>query len=356
MVLAAASEAEETDMSDNILHNTDPGQRGVEHLRTVKRGGADIFSGWLGYSYALAELRAQHPDDNNAFGAAVKAAKLDVWPTDEGSDTMSEPINDKVRSASLWAASITLDELKAHMTQHPSVEITARGGFRGLHAAVMRAAKPTAEPAQQEEPQAQDEAQPDEAASSKTYTEADVEAAVAAAFERGRLAGLEAAKADALVDPSTLSMSAQQKLEAAKRKMERQVVDELTKEFDRLVAEEVRRVVDACLPTYRIDMERASNITKAYRGVMTKSEYNTVLFCLHPDQRKNVSDEKLDDAFRIMREREIAFLPGGTAAPSAPPLPRTPEEMLARRKAVEAERKAARAAKAAERAAAMAAA
>lgn len=140
---------------EDILHNTDPGQRGVEHLRAVKRGGVEIFNGWLGYSHALAELRAQHPDDNNAFGAAVKAAKLDVWPTDGGSDTMSEPINDKVRSASLWAASIALDELKARMAEHPNVEITAKGGFRGLHSAVVKAAK-QADTAEQEEPELDD--------------------------------------------------------------------------------------------------------------------------------------------------------------------------------------------------------
>ncbi len=43
-----------------------------------------------------------------------------------------------IRSAAMWAASLTASELASHHAAHSEIEVTVKGGFRGLHAAVTR--------------------------------------------------------------------------------------------------------------------------------------------------------------------------------------------------------------------------
>lgn len=97
------------------------------------------------------------------------------------------------------------------------------------------------------------------------------------------------------------------------------------------------------IPNYRAKLDHADEIARSHRGVMTKAEYNTIVACLHPDSRLSVSDEKLADAFRILRSKAVPLLPGETTSPDVVPFPRTAAEMRHRREAVRAE-KAARAA------------
>lgn len=92
---------------------------------------------WLAYGAALNELKAQYPgkQDIRAFGEAVTAAKLDVWPTEGICDSSAHiDINRHIRTAAQWAASLTPAELDAYITAHPTRKITRDGGFRGLHA------------------------------------------------------------------------------------------------------------------------------------------------------------------------------------------------------------------------------
>jgi hypothetical protein len=39
-------------------------------------------------------------------------------------------------------------------------------------------------------------------------------------------------------------------------------------------------------------------------GLWTRNQYNTVVFCLHPDQRDKQSEERLNAAFRIVSASE----------------------------------------------------
>lgn len=141
----------------NVLHNTDAGQRALDALMAIAAGGASVRDGWRAYSLAYAEFRAQH-DGDAEFGKAVAAAGLDVWPDGRRSNLERGVIHKAVRAAALWAGSLTEEELAAHEAQYPRVEVTARGGFRGLHTAVLKAAKPKADTAAQEEPELDDEA------------------------------------------------------------------------------------------------------------------------------------------------------------------------------------------------------
>ena len=132
----------QSDMTDsNTLYNSEPEQRATEGLKAILLGGASMRSGWLGYGTALNEIKAQYPGNNNAFGAAVKSAKLDVWPDESGRSNLEQPIHKAIRSAAMWAAALKPDELAALAAKHPNVEVTVRGGFRGLYAAVTNAAK-----------------------------------------------------------------------------------------------------------------------------------------------------------------------------------------------------------------------
>lgn len=119
--------------------------------------------------------------------------------------------------------------------------------------------------------------------------------------------GYREGRADPLIDPASLSPSAQQKLDAAirqhKRKLELEIIQEregLTAEFDR----------------YRIDWLRTLNerqaeydaVISARKGVMTRRAFDAIRRCLHPDSRQSVSEERLAEAFRLFSKLEIKLL------------------------------------------------
>jgi hypothetical protein len=123
---------------------------------------------------------------------------------------------------------------------------------------------------------------------------------------KARIAELEAARGkEPLIDASTLPMSAQEKLETAKR----QQMKRLGAEFEQLVANEVRRRIDEMvLPHWKEQIEQAKTLYERRRGAMDKETFNAIRRVLHPDSRKAISDKKLGEAFDTFMRLEKYLL------------------------------------------------
>ena len=82
----------------------------------------------------------------------------------------------------------------------------------------------------------------------------------------------------------------------------------------------------------------------AIKGAWTRKQYNTVLFCLHPDQRDNQPAERRDLAFRLVAHEPWASLLVKKTERVMPPGPKPPtiEEMAAMKRQAKAVRKAER--------------
>jgi hypothetical protein len=147
----------------------------------------------------------------------------------------------------------------------------------------------------------------------------------------------ERRQADEQIDPATLSMSAQQKLEAFKRK--------LTKEKDwevkQRVEAEVKVHIDEWLPRMKERIDHAEAIINRHKGLIPRATYRQILSCLHPDSRNSTSDEKLARAFNAFEQLERVLV---KEEPSqSRPMPTYAEMMEMRRKTSEKRSAAARA-------------
>lgn len=123
-----------------------------------------------------------------------------------------------------------------------------------------------------------------------------------------------------------LSPTAQQKLEAHKRKLDREF-DARVMEARQKWANEVR------LPIYEKKLEEIEQMLKWPRNfVMTRTEYNAILRCLHPDSSKSRTEEQLAEAFRILTHYKLKMVDDAEERKKAvSTLPRTVGEMLARK-------------------------
>lgn len=65
---------------------------------------------WLAYGAALNEIKAQHGENDKAFGQAVAAADPDKWP-EATATSCNSTIDRIVRSAAMWASALTTAEL-----------------------------------------------------------------------------------------------------------------------------------------------------------------------------------------------------------------------------------------------------
>jgi hypothetical protein len=146
-------------------------------------------------------------------------------------------------------------------------------------------------------------------------------------------------KADSAADPATLSLSAQQKLEAATRRIRR----ELELEFDKRLQQRLQEALDdTVLPAYNETYAIYRELSEARKGLMTKATYNKIASCLHPDSRNSVTDEKLVDAFQIWRGLEIRLLDETQCPTPTFKWPKTYEELMALKQKVSAARRAKR--------------
>ncbi len=128
--------------------------------------------------------------------------------------------------------------------------------------------------------------------------------------------------AEAKIDPSTLSLSAQQKLATAIKQHQQQ----LNAEYYKRIEEEIRkRLEETVLPHYREKQAEAEKVIKARKGVMDKATFNRIRRCLHPDSRQSVSDKILAEAFDAFMALEKILLDEKDAPPDFEQLPATYE-------------------------------
>jgi hypothetical protein len=125
----------------------------------------------------------------------------------------------------------------------------------------------------------------------------------------------EAAVAEAALAAAPLSATAEQKLEAHKRKIERA----LNAEHDarmRGLDEEVRQRVLNKNAEYRATLEEIRNrashsefyyneMAHKFKPLFTPEQFMTVWRCLHPDSRRSVSDGVLAEAFALFDARRL---------------------------------------------------
>ena len=113
------------------------------------------------------------------------------------------------------------------------------------------------------------------------------------------------AKAEPDVERADLSLSAQEKLDAAVRQHKRK----LDIEFTQRVQDEVRRRIDdIVLPHWKDQIEEAKGLYNRRRALMTKETFNTIRRGLHPDSRGSISDQKLAEAFGAFMKLEKYLL------------------------------------------------
>ena len=160
-------------------------------------------------------------------------------------------------------------------------------------------------------------------------------AKVAVARELGRR------EAQGQIDPSTLSMTAQDKLAAAIRQAKRKLAIEFE---ERVRAESRKRIEQTILPSYIKDHALYKEIIRARKGVMDRSTYKKILSSLHPDR---VTDQSLkkryEDAFYQFNRLEKLLLDENESPTPLMQMPRTYDELMAMKRRVTEQRKAKRA-------------
>jgi hypothetical protein len=140
---------------------------------------------------------------------------------------------------------------------------------------------------------------------------------------------------DASIDPATLSMSAQKKLETAIRQEKRRLEESWQQALSEKISEHIEAVL---VGIYQQKLDDADFVIKSRRGLMKRETYRLIASCLHPDQ--SASKEKLHRAFVAFTKLELVFL-DEKEMPTSPaaPIPRTAAEWTAMREAAKAMRK-----------------
>jgi transposase len=146
----------------------------------------------------------------------------------------------------------------------------------------------------------------------------------AVAREEGR----REAHADPIIDPATLSRTAQEKLASAVRQHQQR----LDMQWQFKFAQEIRQQIeDVIMPKYRQLREDADKIINRHKGIMPRAHYRLLLSCLHPDSRHSASDAKLAEALNILKKHEVVLCEKDPDKPKGPPLPTTWAEWEAAR-------------------------
>ena len=137
------------------------------------------------------------------------------------------------------------------------------------------------------------------------------------------------AELEALLDPSTLSKSSQERLEAFKRAYQKQ----LDNAFDARVRQGIADVVnDTVLPSYLKDQELYNAVIAAHKGMMTRETFRKILACLHPNSRRSASDEALAAAFNIIKKLEFQLVGAKEMERRDTDLPKTYDELMERKR------------------------
>jgi transposase len=147
--------------------------------------------------------------------------------------------------------------------------------------------------------------------------------------------------ADPQVNPATLSMSAQEKLQAAIRQHKRK----LEADIDDRVRTMALEAIDKLLVHHKEKYARAERILKARKGVMDRATYRKILSCLHPDRlhAMGIADttmiKRYEEAFARFTDLEDLLLDEKENPTTFAPMPATAAEwMRAKQKATETRR------------------
>ena len=151
-------------------------------------------------------------------------------------------------------------------------------------------------------------------------------------------------RADPQIDPATLSMTAQQKLEAATRQMHKSLTVEYERKFQAQLKEHMEGYI---LPRYRELEEQANKVIKARKGLFTAAEYNLILKCLHPDKLGLNADPELvgrhNRAMQVFTKHKLVLVAEAEfQQPNTVPLPNSVAELMALREKAKQERAAQR--------------
>jgi transposase len=131
----------------------------------------------------------------------------------------------------------------------------------------------------------------------RTYEQAQEEFEVSNTVVR-RAVAQEQGRREALADPEinrdALSITAQQKLDAAIRQYQRK----LDVTFEQRVQEEInQRLEHLILPVWQKKIADAKKIYDNRRSITNRETFNLIVKCLHTDTRKHLGDEVVNDAF-----------------------------------------------------------
>jgi hypothetical protein len=147
--------------------------------------------------------------------------------------------------------------------------------------------------------------------------------------------------AEPAITPDMLSMSAQEKFDAAIRQYKRK----LGLEFESLVRDEVKRRIDEImLPHLKQQIDQAQQLFARRRGLMDKATFNKIRRGLHPDSRNSITDKTLGEAFDTFMSLEKYLLNEKDSPTTFPDMPSTIAEWDKMRQKADAARKAKRSA------------
>jgi len=174
----------------------------------------------------------------------------------------------------------------------------------------------------------------------KSYAEMEATTGLSSTVLRSAIAREEGRRevlADPEVRPEDLSMSAQQKLEAAIRQHKKK----LDLEFGETVRLKVLSDTKDRLEWMKKKEDWANRIIDSHKGIFSRQDYRKILACLHPDHNSFQFAAEALQAFS--KQEKVLVKPEPPAQnPNTPPLPSL-AEMMASRDRMTAERRAARA-------------
>jgi transcriptional regulator with XRE-family HTH domain len=143
------------------------------------------------------------------------------------------------------------------------------------------------------------------------------------------------------ITPEMLSMTAQQKFDAAIRQRTRKLEIEIEA---RIRAEHQRWLNEVSLPQYAKELAELERSITSRKGVMDRLTYRKILACLHPDRVQDPALKKrYEEAFRLFTGLEKRVLDEKESPTTFRKMPRTYEELMAMKAKVQAERRTKRA-------------
>jgi hypothetical protein len=85
--------------------------------------------------------------------------------------------------------------------------------------------------------------------------------------------------------------------------------------------------------SYDVWLHEADKIVKSRKGVMTRAQWTHLMYCLHPDHRRQVTAEDFDRAARLIIRLKLALLNEQQEPTRSPKKPRLDWEDMMRRRA-----------------------